>query len=69
MQESKSKIYRCSLRCYSAKGVLYEIAKEDFLKLLTQEVSMNAVKNNVNHKNIHKEGQDLPVFVLPQISQ
>jgi hypothetical protein len=30
---------------------------------------MNAVKNNVNHKAIHKEGQDLPVFVLPQITQ
>ena len=47
----KDNNYSCNTRCYSTKGVLFEIQKEDFLKLLVNESAMDAVKEVIVHKN------------------
>lgn len=55
-----STTYSCTVSCYSTKGVVFAINKEDFIKLLSLEKSLEAVKKGVRHKNEHKQGQDLP---------
>ena len=55
-----SMTYSCSVTCYSTKGVVFAINKEDFIKLLSLEKTLEAVKKGVRHKNDHKLGNDLP---------
>ena len=58
--------YQTTCKCYSTKGVLFEIPKEEFLKLLQSDKSMDAVKAVVNLKNMHKAGHDIPTYLLKQ---
>lgn len=47
---SKKKVYSCTVRCYSTKGVLYEVSKDEFLKLLLYEKTFEAIHSNIKHK-------------------
>lgn len=55
--------YSCTCKCYSTKGVLFEVAREDFLKYISLEPSLRAVREVVSHKNKHKLGHDLQDYV------
>ena len=42
--------YSCTCKCYSSQGTLYELSKEEFIKLKASEVAWLAVMEKIIQK-------------------
>ena len=64
--------FTCNLRCYSTKGVVYEIKKEHFRMLMYSKESKAAIISSVKNKIAHTNAENIQKFhppaVLPKAS-
>jgi hypothetical protein len=59
--------FSCNLRCYSTKGVLYEIKKEHFILLMHSQESKAAIISSVHNKRAHVNADNIQKFNPPTI--
>jgi hypothetical protein len=51
--------YTCNLRCYTTKGVVYEIKKEHFMMLMHSKESKEAIIGSVKNKLAHVKAENI----------